>query len=208
MPLSFSEKRYRRSECVVFWKTREAFGGLSNMAGGFPLSIAGIPVRTAEALYQACKFPGYPDAQREILGQKSPLFAAKVGRRREQGRLRTDWPEIKIEVMRWCLRVKLAQNWAPFSALLESSGARAIVEQSRKDPFWGAIALGEGELVGQNVLGQLLVELREGLREKGSELAEAMPPSFPGFRLLGEDFDGDGLRRQLVIECRQMRGPS
>jgi hypothetical protein len=31
---------YRRSESVVFLKTTEAFGGLSNMAGGFPLRVS------------------------------------------------------------------------------------------------------------------------------------------------------------------------
>src|SRR2546426_7568195 len=40
----------------------------------------------------------------------------------------------------------------------------SIVEDSRKDDFWGAKASDEGTLVGMNVLGRLLMELREDLR--------------------------------------------
>ncbi len=44
---------YNRSECVCFLKTKEEFGGLSNMAGGFVLEINRVKILTAEALYQA-----------------------------------------------------------------------------------------------------------------------------------------------------------
>ena len=32
-----NERTYYRADSVVFLKTKEAFGGLSNMAGDFPL---------------------------------------------------------------------------------------------------------------------------------------------------------------------------
>jgi len=44
-------KTYHRDECVVFLKTKEQFGGLSNMAGGYSLFVNGIRILTAEALY-------------------------------------------------------------------------------------------------------------------------------------------------------------
>ena len=53
-------RTYEPEECVVFRKTAEAFGGLSNMAAGFPLKVNGVSVRTSEALYQACRFPHRP----------------------------------------------------------------------------------------------------------------------------------------------------
>ena len=53
-------REYERSNAVVFLKTSEAFGGLSNMAPGFPLCVNGIAIRTSEALYQACRFPHVP----------------------------------------------------------------------------------------------------------------------------------------------------
>ena len=46
--------------------------------------------------------------------------------------------------------------------LLISTGDSPIVEISRKDPFWGAMPIVDsGELVGHNVLGQLLMEMRD-----------------------------------------------
>lgn len=35
-------REYRRNEAVHFRKTDEAFGGLSNMAPGFPVRVNGI----------------------------------------------------------------------------------------------------------------------------------------------------------------------
>ena len=59
-------RRYRRSEVISFLRTREEFGGLSNMAAGFTLNISGCLIWTSEALYQALKLPGNPEAQWEI----------------------------------------------------------------------------------------------------------------------------------------------
>jgi type I restriction enzyme S subunit len=47
-------RSYRVADCVVFRKTNTRFGGLSNMAPGFPLEVNGIRILTSEALYQAC----------------------------------------------------------------------------------------------------------------------------------------------------------
>ena len=60
---------YKRSESIVFRKTKEAFGGLSNMAPGFPIKIGEIEIGTSEALYQACRFPHSEDIQRMIIEQ-------------------------------------------------------------------------------------------------------------------------------------------
>ena len=68
-------RTYERSRSVVFRKTREEFGGLSNMASGFPLEINGLRVLTSEALYQACRFPHLPEVQKQILEQASPMAA-------------------------------------------------------------------------------------------------------------------------------------
>src|SRR5689334_15314566 len=98
---------YRRADCVVFRKTREEWGGLSNMAAGFPLRVNDVPILTSEALYQACRFPHLPEVQQLILDQKSPMAAKMVGKPyRKQSRL--DWNRVNVDMMRWSLRVKLA----------------------------------------------------------------------------------------------------
>ncbi|WP_428542878.1 NADAR domain-containing protein [Profundibacter sp.] len=147
----------------MFLKTKERFGGLSNMAPGFPLRVNGVRIRTSEALYQACRFPHMPEVQRLIINQRSPM-TAKMRSKPYRKVSRTDWNAVRVKIMRWSLRVKLAQNWSEFGRLLLATGDRPIVEQSRKDDFWGAKVAENGALVGMNVLGRLLMELRELLK--------------------------------------------
>ena len=179
-------RTYRRAESAVFCKTNERFGGLSNMAGGFPLCINGIKVLTSEALYQACRFPHLPDVQRLILEQKSPM-AAKMKSKPHRKDSREDWDSICVQVMQWCLRVKLAQNWNKFRDALLETGTLPIVEESRKDDFWGAKAIDEDTLVGANVLGRLLMDLRELVRGSDTDALRVVePPAIPQFLLDGK----------------------
>ena len=161
-------RTYNRADSIVFLKTREAFGGLSNMAGGFLLCVNGIDIRTSEALYQACRFPHLPEVQRLIIEQRSPMTAKMKSRKHHQDS-RQDWDWIRVKIMRWCLRVKLIQNWDAFSYLLLKTGDQSIVEQSRKDDFWGAKPVDKHTLVGVNALGRLLMGLREEVKNEGQE---------------------------------------
>jgi type I restriction enzyme S subunit len=178
-------RTYRRAECVVFLKTKEAFGGLSNMAGGYGLHVNSINIPSSEALYQACRFPHRPEIQRIIIGQSSPM-TAKMKSKPYRSDSRLDWEQVKVSVMRWCIRVKLAQNWEKFSALLLDTGDRPIVEESRRDDFWGAKPVDECTLVGMNVLGRLLMELREAVKMDGLEpIRRVDPPAIADFKLNG-----------------------
>jgi putative DNA methylase len=184
--LSGQERTYRRGQAVVFLKTKEAFGGLSNMASGFPLRVNGVPIRSSEALYQACRFPHMPELQRRVIAERSPMTAKMVGKPyRDQSR--PDWDRRRVAIMRWCLRVKLAQNFDTFSRLLLATGEGPIVEESRKDPFWGARPLPDDSLSGRNILGRLLMELREEVRSGERTATSDVPPlDIPDFLLMGE----------------------
>ncbi|MCJ2045267.1 NADAR family protein [Methylobacterium sp. J-078] len=179
-------RMYRADEVVAFRKTGEAFGGLSNMAPGFPLWIAGVSLRTSEALYQACRFPHRPEVQRLIVEQVSPM-TAKMRSKPYRNDSREHWDDLRVPVMKWCLRVKLAQNWTSFGDLILATGGRAIVEDSRKDDFWGAIRDADGNFHGRNVLGRLLMELREKLRQEPDSLKEVAPLKLQDFTLLGHE---------------------
>ena len=133
----FQARTYDPAASVVFFRKHPELGGLSNMARGFPLRVAGVEVRTSEALYQACRFPHRPELQRRIVDAGSPM-TAKMLSRRHRRESRPDWLDVRVEVMRWCLRVKLAQNRRAFGGLLLATGNLPIVEQSRWDDFWGA----------------------------------------------------------------------
>jgi ribA/ribD-fused uncharacterized protein len=178
-------RTYKRAGSVVVYKTKEDFGGLSNMASGYPLQINGVRILTAEALYQACRFPLMPEVQREIIGQHSPM-TAKMKSKPHRKHTRPDWDDVRFKIMRWCLRVKLAQNYSEFGRLLLATQDRPIVEQSRKDDYWGAkVAEDDETLTGQNVLGRLLMELRERLKQDSSgQLLTVEPLNIPDFFLL------------------------
>lgn len=179
-------RSYVASETAVFRKTRERFGGLSNMASGFPLQVNGICIRTSEALYQSCRFPQRPDLQMMTFDQRSPMTAKMKGKP-HRAESRPDWDHVRASIMRWCLRVKLAQNWSKFGELLLSTGDKPIVEESRKDDYWAAKRSDSGTLVGINALGRLLMELREELRGlDAARLQRVEPLDIPKFWLLGE----------------------
>lgn len=184
-----TRRTYIRSEVTFFRTTTGEFGPLSNMAPDYPIFIMGIRIATAEALYQACRFPDDPEVQRLIIDQMSPM-TAKMKSKKYRDRTRRDWDNVRVNVMRWCLRIKLQNNLARFSAVLERTGERAIVEESTKDDFWGAKPAEGNLLVGRNVLGRLLMELREHLRDLKSGHAETVKyPTIPNFLLFGKPLE-------------------
>ncbi len=185
-------RNYHRQEVACFRKTADNFGGLSNMAPGFPIKILGHHIRTSEALYQACRFPHMPDIQHIILNETSPM-TAKMRTKPYRKDSRYDWDDVKVPIMKWCLRIKLINNWEKFSALLLSTGQRPIVEDSRKDDYWGAKPNGDNILEGQNVLGRLLMELREKLRVSPEQLKVVHVPPISQFLLLGEPLQAESL---------------
>ena len=139
MNVSSQARAYDPLRSVAFRKTKERYGGLSNMASGFPIVVNGIRIRTAEALYQACRYPTRPDVQRLIIEERSPM-TAKMKAKRFTNDTRRDWDNVRVKIMRWCLRVKLAQNWDSFGTLLLSTGDASIVEDSRKGCLLGSEA--------------------------------------------------------------------
>lgn len=156
-------RTYNRRQCITFRKTAERFGGLSNMAGGYLLNVNSVKILTSEALYQACRFPHLPEVQRLIIAERSPM-TAKMKSKPYRDNSRPDWDVVRTKIMRWCLQVKLVQNWDKFSKLLLETGDLPIVEDSRKDDFWGAKPEDKEILTGANVLGRLLMQVREQIK--------------------------------------------
>ena len=192
----FRFEEYEPGAVASFRKTKrpegltasdEFFGGLSNMASGFPVMVNDIAIRTSEALYQALRFPERQELQHLVIAQNSPMTAKMKSKVYRDLHTREDWDDVRVDVMRWCLRVKLAQNWQTFGDLLRKTGDRPIVEDSRKDDFWGAKPTEDGELLcGRNVLGKLLMELRDELNGENPERLKTVEPlDIPNFVLYG-----------------------
>lgn len=184
---SDQDRRYWRSASAVFLKTHERFGGLSNMAAGFPITVNSTTFRTSEALYQACRFPYSPEIQKLIISERSPM-TAKMRSKPFRGETRPDWDLRRVPIMRWCLRAKLVCNYERFSSLLLSTEDMPIVEmKTRGADFWGATPVEDGQLSGPNVLGRLLMELRNEVRTADPERFEILKPlAIPDFLLFNE----------------------
>jgi len=172
---------------VVFHKTKEQYGGLSNMAAGYSVNVNNVIFPTAEHLYQACRFPHQPQVQFDILNEPSPMKAKWVGRA-HLALSRPDWNHVRFKIMRWCLEVKLSQNWITFGELLRSTGDQPIVEWTPKDKVWGATTDGD-HLVGVNALGRLLMDLRERYVKTNHHQQCVSPLLISDFLLFGHPID-------------------
>jgi ribA/ribD-fused uncharacterized protein len=86
------------------------------------------------------------------------MQAARLGRDRKQ-KLRLDWESVKVGVMRRAVLAKFTQH-EELWALLLSTGEARIVEHTENDDYWGD----GGDGSGKNMLGRILVEVREQLR--------------------------------------------
>jgi hypothetical protein len=105
--------------------------------------------------------------------------------------------------MRWCIRIKLTQNWVRFGTVLEKTGQKPIVEESMKDSFWGSKPSDDGVLLGMNVLGRLLMELRDQYRDVESGRAESLKfPTISNFLFLREPLNHTTERSDLHKEVQ------
>jgi ribA/ribD-fused uncharacterized protein len=203
-------RRYLISESVLFRKTKQDFGGLSNMAAGFSLHINEVIIPTSEHLYQALRFPDNPSLQWDIISEKSPMKAKWIGRAHIKD-TRPDWDKLQFQIMLWSLRVKLSQNWDSFSSLLKATGDKHIVEVTPKPKVWGAVIKGD-YCEGINALGRLLMFARESYVKQNRRIYCVSPLEVENFKFLGfpigvicDDFTDDeggidtAISEQLVL---------
>lgn len=186
--MKISERTYHKNEVITFSKTTAEFGGLSNMASGYSLFINETNIANTEILYQACRFPLFPKIQEEIISQSNPKEAKEISRKYTQY-TRQDWDDVKFDIMRWCLQVKLLQNFDKFSNLLLSTDDTPIVEFSMKDNVWGAVPISKDLLKGKNALGRLLMEIREVYVKKSVDIEYVNSLNIPAFLLFDRPID-------------------
>ncbi len=75
-------------------------------------------------------------------------------------------------------------------AVLEDGKQAVLVEQSRRDDYWGAKVADDGMLVGMNVLGRLLMELRAHLSaDTSTTLRVVEPPPISEFLLFAKPIE-------------------
>ncbi|MBC8266300.1 MAG: NADAR family protein [Flavobacteriales bacterium] len=168
--------------------TEEEFKIILKRVEKLKLGVYGLEYRSSEALYQACRFPDFPEIQEIVREQKSPMAAKMVTKPHRKDKCREDWDNVRLDIMRWVLRVKLSCNFKQMGAYLNASNNdkfinKSIVEISTKrDKFWGTVDDGNGNLEGENMMGLLLMELRKEYFEKGEEMKLVEFPNIPNFK--------------------------
>ena len=142
---------------IYFYSTRGEYGSFSNFsAHGFELDGEYWP--TTEHYFQAQKFPGTPQVDL-IRKAKTPKDAAKMGRDRSHP-LRPDWEQVKDDIMGKAVLRKFETHGDIRETLLATD--ESIVENSPIDYYWGC----GKDSSGKNMLGQILMEVREILRSR------------------------------------------
>jgi hypothetical protein len=91
------------------------------------------------------------------------MIAARMGRDRKK-KLRRDWEWVKVSIMTDAVRAKFTQH-PELRAILLGTGEAKIVEHTENDDYWGD----GGDGSGRNMLGQILMRVRDELRESPQE---------------------------------------
>lgn len=146
-------------DTVYFYAQTDPYSEFSNFAP-YGVALDGVWWPTTEHFFQAQKFVD-ADYRDKIRRELRPKAAKELGMTRAYP-LRADWEEIKDAVM---LRAVLAKfkTHAKLAALLLSTGDRMIVENAPWDGYWGCGPDGAG----LNRLGQILMSVRDQLRQEG-----------------------------------------
>jgi ribA/ribD-fused uncharacterized protein len=119
------------------------------------VQLDGMYFPTVEHAYQAAKFEDVA-IRRSVQVLPTPGKAKHFG---GSGLIRTDWSKIRFEIMQDLVIQKFS---APeFSKMLLSTGDKYLEESNH----WGDTFWGKSGGIGENKLGQILMEIRKMLRE-------------------------------------------
>jgi ribA/ribD-fused uncharacterized protein len=134
---------------------RYDFFFLSNFYNA-PIEHEGIVYQNNEAAFQAQKCVDIKD--RERFANISPSDAKRLGRRVE---LRKDWEQVKVSIMTEIVREKFQQNPDLADKLLATGNAHLEEGNTWGDRIWGTV---NGQ--GANMLGKILMQVREELSQE------------------------------------------
>jgi ribA/ribD-fused uncharacterized protein len=150
---------YPASECVRIHKIDEEWGIFSNF-GHTPLVVEGVTFDTSERLFQLMKFKD-EEPVKAVYNAINPKMTTKHW---EKTHRREDWGKMIIDAMKYCLTMKYEQSEEFRQELNRSKGKYIVEDQSgfrKKEPDAWGVKLQDGNYVGPNLLGRLLMELRD-----------------------------------------------
>lgn len=150
---------YPVSECVTIHKVKEKWGIFSNFAPT-PIVVDGVEFKNAEQLFQILKFKD-KEPVLAVYVANNPKMTAKHW---EKECRREDWGKIIVDVMKFVLNKKYEQSKEFRDALEESKGYYIVEDQTsfpKKQPDTWGVKMKDGMFEGPNLLGRLLMELRD-----------------------------------------------
>ena len=162
-PEWYGIQEYPAEKVAAFCKVADEWGVFGNFAPT-PVVVDGVTFDCTEKLFQVMKFAD-TDSRRIIYSQKGQPIKMKAKHQEKVGTVRQDWGRIFIDTMKFCLVQKYAQSEV-FRKELERSKGLFIVEQEanprRPAGAWSAKPSEDGTTwIGPNIMGRLLMELRD-----------------------------------------------
>lgn len=143
---------------IKFYRASGEYGWMSNLFKR-EIFFEGKLFSSSEAAYQYGK-PKKKEIAEWIISAPKQHLIAMAGHGLLGFDIIPEWSKIKIERMRKILIEKFSQHDDLRRKLLDTGNAK-IIEDSKTDAFWGIGKKGNGK----NMLGILLVELREELKK-------------------------------------------
>ena len=161
-PQYYSIETYPMTESVSFCEVKGEWGFFSNFAHT-PIQYDGVTYKNVEQLFQMMKFTD-KEVREKVYAAPNPKMTAK---HYEKTHRRDDWGMIIVDAMKQCLQLKYDQC-DDFKTALERSKGKYIVEdqstfRKKTADTWGVKQQGDF-YVGPNLLGRLLMELRDNGR--------------------------------------------
>ena len=155
---------------IRFYRASEKpYGAFSNLYRR-PIEFEGEVFATSEHAYQAGK-ARKPEVRKWLLAAPSPALLAMAAHGLYYWDIAPGWSKTKFDRMREVLRAKFTQH-SDLQDLLLSTGEARLVESATVDNevnrLWGEV---NGS--GRNMLGILLMEIREDLRLESAGNLEA-----------------------------------
>jgi ribA/ribD-fused uncharacterized protein len=126
------------------------------------ITLDDLNFNTVEHAFQAAKTDDL-DERRSIQLAPSPARAKQLGRKVT---LRSDWENVKYSIMETLVRQKFTRYSELGEMLLGTGSAELIEGNSWNDRTWGMTKNKQGEFIGKNWLGIILMKVREELKEK------------------------------------------
>lgn len=148
---------------VWFKKVAEEYGWMGNMAP-YPIKFDGKVWRTSEALFQSMRFDD--DNVKEIIrGEKSPMGAKMKAKKNRDQMVVVPMSELDVENMRKCVKMKFDAHPQLKRQLMNTKDSFIYEDignrNGERHKFWGAKKWSESEGAGNNMMGKILMDLRE-----------------------------------------------